>query len=343
MKSIDNKLISVVIQGPVFRNGSGQESGDLLCRAIDSIHQHLPEAEIIISTWYEQNVAGMDDVHIIQSHEPDPIIDCTGDLNNINRQLRSTQLGIQAASRPYVLKFRADHYLSSAAIAQIAPPTSYSKYRFFPKPITITNCFIRNPLKVPFLFHLSDLIMFGQKEDLLDIWQQPLVDPAQLVMPEEEQFRILGNYRSRTSMRHVPEQSLTLGWLAKRGLSICLPYCSYTSWPLFALWEQILIANFHMIDHEGSGIVFPQRFTRALYGKRTVYNERDLVTVKSAIGNWRHKMRYMELWFNKYCLAWVRLQFLMSMASHLFFALSPDIEKKVRYYYRKIKGINRVA
>ena len=55
--------------------------------------------------------------------------------------------------------------------------------------------------------------MFGQRDDLLDFWQQPLIDVTQLVMPEAEQFRILEDIIAKPYLyaSRARRQSLMLG------------------------------------------------------------------------------------------------------------------------------------
>ncbi len=363
----------MVIQGPLFREGHQGEIGDLLRRAITSIRKYLPDAEIVISTWLTENVdnvsfprrwesirmdprfhgddkdsldskycfataTNLKNIIIVQSEKPAPFVECTGDLNNVNRQLLSTKRGIESATRPYVLKFRADHYLSGTEMMQTIVNTSASKYSFLSAPITITNFFIRNPLQFPALFHISDLIMFGKREDMLDFWQQPLVEEAKLFMTEKERASIIGNFQGPTIIRHLPEQSLLLGWLAKHELFINLPHRFFTTYALFILWEEILLANFNVLNHEKSGVVFPPRF---LQNAKTIYSIKALSVIKRTIGKWQQKLRYMKLLLNKYIFIWFTFRSTMILCSHFFYALSPGLEKRVRGLYRKFLSFPR--
>ncbi|MFH7346761.1 WavE lipopolysaccharide synthesis family protein, partial [Pseudomonas syringae group genomosp. 7] len=83
---------------------------------ITSIRAHLPHAEFIVSTWRHEDISAVEAVQLILSDDPGTFVDYAGNKININRMLRSTLCGIQIASRPYVLKMRADHNLTIAAL-----------------------------------------------------------------------------------------------------------------------------------------------------------------------------------------------------------------------------------
>lgn len=106
MEQIKSEDISVVIQGPVKRK--------YLTRCLESVKQHLPNAQIIISAWDEDLSQYDADVKI--NNSPIPPSQCSkldGALgNNLNRQLVSTLQGLKKAVCKYSLKMRGDIMLS---------------------------------------------------------------------------------------------------------------------------------------------------------------------------------------------------------------------------------------
>lgn len=328
--------ISVVIQGPLYRE---HEEGDLIVRCLASIREQLPQAEIIISTWSHQNTIGLDADKIIISEEPPCLVDINGNVNNILRQLVSTRRGIEAATRSFVLKFRADHALRSSDFTVVRDyhSTLPVSNRVFHRPITITNFFICNPLKVPILFHLSDLIQFGHREDLLDLWSMPLPEQKDFYITHHPRFRFIGHFLGYTSFSQVPEQSLMLGWLKKHNEEIRLPHICYTSYRLFKRWEQLLTDHFLMMNSEKAGIVFPMRFVQMANATHTNYLEKDMIDIRMSLSGKLYFARYLRLLLNKYITCWVKPRYLRSAASILLFSISPTFAKRIRAMYRSIR------
>lgn len=330
LHKIDSTEISVVIQGPLYRDHNG---GDLAVACITSIRKFLPKAEIIISTWHHQNTNDLDVEKIIFSDEPQGFADTNGLTNNILKQMVSTKNGILAATRKYVLKFRADHTLLNNNIAVIREnPDNVEK--LFQQPITLTNFFIRNPAQVPMLFHLSDLVQFGLREDMLDLWSIPLPSRKDVYFDRTPKFRMLGHFVGHTAQSQVPEQTLMLSWLKKRGIDIHLPHTCYTSYRLFRLWEQLLTDNFHMMNWNNAGILFPKRFHRIFYRKNANYSEKDLMQAKLALNSRFYFLRYIKVIINKYITCWTNVSYLRSLLSILVFSVSPTfgqwLKRKIR-------------
>ena len=333
---ISSADISVVIQGPLHRD---HKKGDLAALCIASIRYFLPKAEILISTWHLQNTLGLDADKIIFSDEPFGIMDRNGNINNVVRQLVSTRNGIEAATRAYVLKFRADHQLKSNdfAVVREYPVNCSATNRLFQQPITVTNFFIRNPLRVPILFHLSDLVQFGRKNDMLDLWSIPLPEPKDICFDKKPKFRVLGNFVGYTSLVQVPEQTLMLGWLKKHGYSIHLPYICYTTFALFKLWERLLTDHFYVMNWNRAGIIFPERFHYSFYTKKANYLEEDLAKVRRSLASRFYFYRYTRLLLNKYIICWCNSSYLHSVASVLLYSLSPSFASKLRLFYKSLR------
>ena len=330
---VSSSEISVIIQGPLYRD---HPEGDLAARAIASIREHLPEAEIIVSTWLKQNIDQLNADKFILSDEPPCFVDINGNINNILRQIVSTQKGLNAANRAFTLKFRADHALlnSNITVLREYPETMSAQQRLFSKPITVTNLFVRNPLQVPMLFHLSDLVQFGRREDMLDLWSVPYPAQNDMYWESRPRVKLFGNFIGYTNMRKVTEQYLMLKWLKKHGYEIELPEVCYTNFQLLKLWEQILTNHFLVMDWQRSGIKFPERFHRVFYSKSSIYTEQNLIAARHLLASRFYGLRYVKLLFNKYVACWFYPGYLRSFASTMLFAISPRLAQRVRTIYR---------
>ena len=93
---VPSELISVVIQGPLHRSLAPTRGIDA---CVASVRKHLPHAEIIVSTWADEDLSDIDADHIVTSADPGVLLDFNGNRHNTNRQIVSTVAGIQASSR----------------------------------------------------------------------------------------------------------------------------------------------------------------------------------------------------------------------------------------------------
>ena len=335
MHSIDPRLISVVIQGPVYRTltpSRGIES------CIASIHRHLPGAEVIVSTWPTEDISGLEAERIIQPEDPGLMRDCSGNILNTNRQLVSTLAGINASTRPYVLKFRSDHNLTSAALARVgtyaeSPPHG----QLFNQPITITNLFIRDPARFPMLYHISDLVGFGTREDMLRFWEQDLFHYNELFNPKPN-TNPLGNFMGFSAIKLNPEQALMIGLLRKHGLAIDLDHPCQIRSPDLDLWAAVLHADFRTLDWRASGVDFPERFVKSGISLKTIIAVDDIPRI-AALGPTGRRSRRLRVWVNQYLLNCLRPTWWASFASILLFSLSPSLARRVRGIWRKLRGI----
>lgn len=182
---IKSQDISVVIQGALDHN--------YIYKTLKSIRKKLPKAEIILSTWEGTDVSELDyDVLVLNKDPGAEIFTPDGKRQNQNRQIISTQNGIKKATRKYVLKIRSDMKIKGTRFL-----TYFGKYikrnpecKILKERILINSLYTRNSLMQkskkelqPYLFHPSDWMMFGLKEDILNIWDIPLAPE-----PETSQY-----------------------------------------------------------------------------------------------------------------------------------------------------------
>jgi hypothetical protein len=336
LKTIDSSQISVVIQGPLYRQLSPSR-GIEAC--IGSIRAHLPQAEIVVSTWQDENCEGIAAELIVTPPDPGVLFDFNGNRHNTNRQAVSTLAGINAATRPYILKLRSDHILSGSNMAIIGsydnsvPQSS----RLLKTPITVTTLFIRNPLKVPLLFHLSDLVQFGTREDMRSFWDQELKHQDD-VFAKVPYKNPIGNFVGYSAMRMTPEQCLMLGFMRKKGYSISLQHPGEISPELVKLSEKLLSENFTVLDWERCDIDFPERFRKTGYSLKTLYRAHEL-TEAAALNEEGSKRRYQRIWLNKYVLNYGRVAWWIALATIVLTFVSPDLAKKARQIMRKVRGL----
>jgi hypothetical protein len=300
---------------------------------------HLPRAEIIVSTWRDEDIWAVQADQIIVSDDPGYFLDDAGNQINTNRMLQSTLLGIQVATRPYVMKLRADHNLTSAALAVIGQlePQGPDEPKLFETPITLTTLYIRNPLRVPMLFHISDLVQFGTRDAMLALWEQPQFKREDVFnsRPSRNPF---GNFSGYSSASMVVEQCLMLGAMRRQGIEVRLTHPCQVRSSNLQLWDAILSCNFRVIDHCKAGVDFPERFLKNTPSLKTLYTASDIEQLLR-LGPRGYRLRIARIWFNQYLLSCLRPAWWISLASIVLFSISPGFAKKVRSVWRRLRKV----
>lgn len=273
IKSISDDQISIVIQGPLLWN-----KPEGIERCIVSLRHVAPKAEIIVSTWRGENTALLpEDIKTVVSDDPGCFWEHPYRAYNLNRQLVSTAAGISLASRPYVLKIRSDLALFDRRLLQIAEAAADA---ICVAKITITNLYLRNPEVYPLLYHVSDVVQFGRREDMANYWAGPLFSESEVLLPMQHAglIRLL----TKPRFKLVPEQALTIAWLNRNGQHTSLAKVDDTRIEHQARWSRVLIDNFHLVSWKDSGVLFPMRFLNDPSIRRSLLEPADLKRIASA-------------------------------------------------------------
>lgn len=251
-RDIPSTDISVVIHGTLFRNNG---ECDVL-RSIRTVREHLPDAEIIISTWDTEEVGRLPpDVRLVASSDPGGF----KSGSNINRLSLATKNGLELATRDYVLKMRADIFLSSPAMCRVRHREAGQF--LLKEPITMPSLYVMNPELFPFAaMNPSDLVMFGTRADLVDYWNHSWFEEDELAYPRP--VAVLGGH-CLPHMKLGSEQAFCLAWLRRKGVDVRMKYKEDIRPQVLRLYSKILFEEFSVIDWRDSGLIFPKRFTIA--------------------------------------------------------------------------------
>jgi hypothetical protein len=311
---VDSSKISVVIQGPLHR---GKPEG--LGRCLASIRRVLPQAEVIVSTTEDEDLSGLpEDILVFTSPDAGAIVDVDGVACNVNRQIRTTARGVQAATREYILKFRSDHALENANICR----TNGSDSDDAVPCITVTSLFTHNPEKKPLLYHGSDLVQFGRASDMRRYWDPMLFEERALCF-ENASVPPIGSCWRYSRVKLAPEQALTLRWLNRIGVECALEHASELTELKLKHWADCLNKHFCVLEWATSGVTFPQRFVQS-HSVRSVLTCEDLEAVRrSGFQLWKCRV-------TQYVLQYLSARVLYATASARIQASFPGLHSQLR-------------
>ncbi len=311
---MDSNNISVVVQGAI--------SADTIT-CLKSIRKHLPKAEIILSTYKDSITQGLDYDKLILNDDPGAInIGVNFRPLNINRQIFTTLSGIRAATRMYVLKIRTDakmtglHFCQIFDYANTALNKTEIKYKIFKNRIICSSNFTRNPESDVngLCFQISDLWLFGLKEDLNDLFDIPL--------QKKEEALVLHN--NNLVRKYTPEQYILLTCLKKHGFTngFDLNFMNQKDKNLILNTKKILINNFLILNQKNCGISEPKKFKyHPAINKAGIMTTYDLLTI------------YKTFYENNYTIPYI-------FANHTTEVLrTRKIKEKLKKSYNIIKEI----
>lgn len=219
--------ISVVVQGPIVGGPDDQYQQRLTYRCLESVRQHLPGAEVVLSTWRDSDVSGLTYDVLVESDDPGAWNWCREweeakidkKLNNGNRQIVCTRAGLRAATRPYAMKLRSDMTLEGTGFLKFFRKYNVrnAEWKILRDRVVASTVYAGNPRRSLRPFHPSDWFFFGWREDVLNIWDIPLA-------PEPETSRWYDTHPMPSNDRNFDkvhrydvEQHMWVSFLRKHG------------------------------------------------------------------------------------------------------------------------------
>ena len=169
-----SEKFAVIIQGPI------KENSDFLKHTLKIYKKIFKNSLIIISTWEDENKELIEElydenIHIIISDDKE----IKKSRSNINKQIISTNVALNFAKTQnikYCLKTRTDQRIYNNNLETFL----ISLLKTFP---VKENKLIKSRILVPpmgtfkfFLYHLTDLMMFGETQDLINYWDKESYD-----------------------------------------------------------------------------------------------------------------------------------------------------------------------
>ena len=188
MNIVNESDITFVVQGGVVDFES-------VTKCIQSIKKHFPNSKIILSTWKGSDTRKYEIDNLVLSNDTnlvDHFYKNQNILNNINRQIISSRNGLRKSKTKYSVKLRTDMFFKSNNILKLIGNLNTNECKQFDlksKLITPIDLCI-NPEKSKLLFHFNDWIVAGLTEDVLKVFDIPLMSMKDLTYFKSKNFKI---------------------------------------------------------------------------------------------------------------------------------------------------------
>ena len=137
---------------------------------INEYKKNFPNAEIVFSTWKNENVDGIN-CKVIQSEKPSPTYPHP---SNINLQIIGSREGLKAMSSEVILKCRSDIFIHNKNI-----------FKIFKEKCSSEKIMVPDIGSYPFEYRISDFCLLGTKKVLSDFWNGlEFYDGSYAIAPE---------------------------------------------------------------------------------------------------------------------------------------------------------------
>ncbi len=244
-EKIADKSIAVLLQGTLRLDQTG-----IADRAIRSIRDVLPNAEIVVSHPDHEDPRGLEADKFVGYPDPGPdICFCGKSEMNLSRPILSMQMGLDTIDREFVLKFRPEFQLNGSEFVNWAPLNR----------IRVTNAFTHNLNEDPRYLHASDVIQFGALEQMREFWSHQFLREELWVCAPNRIERPTVASDGCSLLR--PEQLLTREYAKKRSpLDFSELSAVNISYPLYRNSHIFMTEAFEVVPMIASGIDGPSRF-----------------------------------------------------------------------------------
>ncbi len=291
---IKDKDISIVIQGPIL--GSSEINGGIeITKSVCLRARKLfPKSEIILSTWEGQNTNLLIYDKLILNKDPGGTPFNYGDhktLNNCNRLIVSTYAGMRAASSKYIFKIRSDLFIISKSFLEY-----FYKFKYFDQ-----NCkFVKNRIIAFSIYslksertssfdmarpyHISDWAYFGHKQDLLNLYNVPLVKEPEFSQWFLTRCKYFNDVYPRRLWKMSPEQYITSTFFNKFK-NIKFQHSNDVTNNNVEISEKLIVNNFLVLDQTQFSLISLKHLNLQLLF--------DYSLRKTAI--------FYRTWLNDYC------------------------------------------
>ncbi len=245
---IKNSDISIIIQGPYYDN--------ITNKVLSNICKLFKGSKIIFSTYSHKSIKNLpkNKFQILLNNYPketptsfNPVIN-----HNYSGQIRTTLNGLLKAKTKYCLKTRSDVIFENKNFLKFFDKykKKNKKYGILKKKVILSSYNTIDPRKEPLPFHFSDWFYFGEKEDLIKIFNQNYMSKDNNQVPlwffkRKKPKYYFNSYFSRYRV----EQQITFRFLQKF-INLKFEHAYDYNLKNIILTEKILTNNFVVLETE---------------------------------------------------------------------------------------------
>ena len=282
-RDVSPRDVSVVVQGPVAGTSADPARARVTLHCLESVRRQLPGAEVILSTWRGADVAGLPFDRLVESEDPGPMrCDAWPATRspapmayNANRQIVGARAGLDAATRTYAIRMRADLQLTGTGFLDHVGryPARAPDWRVLRERVVIPNWWSRNPRGPGHrAFHPSDWFHFGLREDVTALWNVPLTD-AEMPRWYATRPQPPDHGEPHVQYRYTVEQYTWLAFLRQHG-DVPLEHAGDARPAIVALSELVLANNLVVGEMGSLGLKF-LKYTNASAYWGDLYTQGD--------------------------------------------------------------------
>lgn len=281
---LPSQSVTVIFQGGinVHQLGQGGDDGSDFMANVAKTRAALPHATIVLSTWDtlalptefdSADKLGID--QLILNPDPGglPNIKFGYDApNNVNRQIISTQAGLNQVSTEYALKLRTDSYLLNDNLLQFyryytQQVTLHSQRHLSSKsegtdysPIVVPSFFTIDPSMFEHMaFHISDWAQFGKTERLQAFWSAPLMSRDNATYFESHAQDIDAKFADNTfRTRLAVEQHIASHYANQIGYAATPSYYNELNEQILDAHKAFLASEVIVLDMTDYGLRLPK-------------------------------------------------------------------------------------
>ncbi|MGI4852225.1 MAG: WavE lipopolysaccharide synthesis family protein [Janthinobacterium lividum] len=254
---ICDKDISIVVQGPVLGQAIFGMTDNITKVVCARLKELFPESELILSTWKGAKTKDICYDKLILSKDPGGVWFDLEDLNftnNCNRLIVSTQAGIKAATRKYILKVRSDLFVMSKSFlkyfykfSHYDEPCKFVKNRIIAFSLDTIKGHRTSLFTQQRPYHISDWAYFGYAEDIKDLYDVPLTKEPEFSQYFLDRPKHFFDIHPARLWKMPPEQYITLSFLQKH-TDIKFEHMSDIAHQNIERSEKLLVNNFLVLD-----------------------------------------------------------------------------------------------
>ncbi|HDM8439128.1 WavE lipopolysaccharide synthesis family protein [Yersinia enterocolitica] len=283
--TVTGSNITIVMQGQCITEG---QVCSKIIKNMKTTRENLPDAELILSTWDKGSTLNDQvrmaiaplNVIVIFNDDPGSVVKNEKGISyisNINRMIVSSATGIKAATNEIVVKIRSDSYLYSNVICSLIEFyfSAHNKllrteeFSVFSQRVINCNLYARNARGyLPYLFHPGDICVAGYKNDILSLFNVPLVT--------NDIFKLSRTLTHFSTMALFPEQYIWVNCIRKSQGKLVYKENLFRNEALVSLSERYYVNNF--ITHSAAELGFCWDKQNNKYhgkGKYSVYHHAD--------------------------------------------------------------------